>query len=85
MLVAMADIYEKLEELQTSVDNLSKRVEKIEETTVENPSITWLLRFKTWPTITVIMVIFIFLSLWFVSDFRKAILPLFGLPPDIVP
>jgi len=34
---------------------------------------------------SLVVVFFVVLNLWFISDFRKALLPLMGFSPDIIP
>jgi hypothetical protein len=46
----------------------------------ENPPLLWLLRFRTKETVATIVLIFMLLSLWYVSGFREAVLQWLGLP-----
>ena len=59
---------------------LEEAITRIDEHTIKHPSILWSLRFNTSKTITIIMILFIILSMWFVSGFRQPILDLIGFP-----
>lgn len=60
-----------------------KKVEEAAEDWEKNPSLLWLLRFRTKKTVTVIVTIFILLSMLYISGIRGPILELIGLPPLI--
>ena len=81
---------EKIDTMARSLDTLAlevraisagrRRLLEVSETVRRYPSITWLLNHKTRQTITVIVVVFVILSLWFVSGFRAPLLTYLGLP-----
>jgi len=58
-----------------------KKVEKAEEDWRKNPSLLWLLRFKTKQTLATVVFVFVILSALYVSGIRAPILEFFGLPP----
>ena len=60
-----------------------KKVEEAAETWEDYPTLLWLLRHKTKTTVAVITVIFVLLSLLYVSGLRAPILLWLGLPPLI--
>lgn len=60
-----------------------KKVEEAAEEWEKNPSLLWLLRFKTKKTVTAILVIFVLLSMLYISGIRGPIFELLGLPPLI--
>lgn len=75
-LLALREIGRDLEQ----VKGLEKRVDKLERISIirfikENP--------KT--SAFIIFLIFVGFNAWFVSDFRKTILLLLGLPKDLIP
>lgn len=59
---------------------LEEAITRIDQHTIKHPSLLWSLRFNTVKTLTVILIVFVLLSLWFVSGARQPILDLFGLP-----
>ena len=70
---AMAD-------LKAKVDELVAHCIEIQRISRENPSLLWLLRFRTKETTIVIITIFVVLSLWWISGWRQPILHWLGLP-----
>lgn len=73
----------QLIEIRDTLNIIDKRLETVEEHTrvqTEYPSIPYLLRYHPRQTITVMMTIFILLSLWWVSGFRQPILNWLNLP-----
>lgn len=58
-----------------------KKVEEVAKNWKDYPSILWLLRFKTKSTVAVIVVIFVTLTLFYVSGLRAPIFEWLGLPP----
>jgi hypothetical protein len=84
ILAAMRMMQQSLEERRMAVDRrmilLEQQMAEFEHYMREYPSITWLLRHRTKETITFIVLVFVLLSLWFVSGFRQPILDWLGLP-----
>ncbi len=85
-----SNIEKKVDELLCNLANHNKNNEK-QETRVsaleksqkineEYPSITYLLRFHTKETIALIIILFVILSIWYVSEFRESFLRWLGLP-----
>lgn len=60
-----------------------KKVEEAAEDWEKNPSLLWLLRFRTKKTVSVILVVFVLLSMLYISGIREPIFELLGLPPLI--
>ncbi len=58
-----------------------KKVEKVAEEWTRYPSLTWLLYHKTKKTVAIIVIVFILLTLFYVSGLRAPILEFLGLPP----
>jgi hypothetical protein len=58
-----------------------KKVEKVAEEWSRFPSLTWLLYHKTKKTVTFIVVVFIILTVFYVSGLRAPIMEFLGLPP----
>jgi len=81
---------EKIDTMARSLDTLAlevraisagrRRLLEVSETVRRYPSLTWLLSHRTKQTATVIVVVFVILSLWFVSGFRAPLLTYLGLP-----
>ena len=81
---------QKLDELVRSINDLTAQIKAVDDipervTAIENkylnyPSLVWLLRFRTKNTVTIIVLVFVALSLWFVSGARQPILSALGLP-----
>ena len=78
-------IQQRLAGLETLEQERTTRLDKLEQMVTDNPSLVWLLRFRTRATLIIILAIFVVLSLWFVSDFRKWLFVLAGLPSEIIP
>lgn len=60
--------------------DLERRVDALETQMQTNPSLIWLIRFRTRETMFWILVLFFVLSMLFISDFRHPIMQLLGLP-----
>lgn len=58
-----------------------KKVEKVTEDYLLYPSLTWLLRHKTKTTVATITIVFVILSLLYISGLRAPIMEWLGLPP----
>lgn len=61
--------------------SIEDRVDDLEDYKKEHPSLLWLARYRTKQTAIWILIIFIILSIWWVSGFRQPILQYFGIPP----
>ncbi len=57
-----------------------KKVEAVTKTAEDYPSLLWLLRFKTKKTVATIVVVFVVLSILYVSGLRESIFAWLGLP-----
>lgn len=62
------------------MDLLEQRVRSLESYAKTHPSLLWLLRYDTRRTVAFIVLVFMALSLWFISGFRQPILDWLGLP-----
>ena len=84
MLANQVEILARLERLSVQVGELSVelkgRVTELEEYNQFHPSLLYLFRFQTKETIVVIIMLFVALSVWWVSGFRQPLLELLGLP-----
>ena len=60
-----------------------KKVEEAAEDWEKNPSLLWLLRFRTKKTVSVILVVFVLLSMLYIAEIREPVFELLGLPPLI--
>ena len=58
-----------------------KKVEAVVEDVERFPSLWWLLRFKTKNTVAIIVIVFVVLTLFYVSGLRAPIMEWLGLPP----
>ena len=56
------------------------RLDNLERYIHDNPSLVWLLRFRTRQTLAVIVLVFVLLSLMYVSDLRQPLLAALKLP-----
>lgn len=71
----------KIMDAKTSAMNdVPARLSKIEHYISDNPSLVWLMRYKTRQTITIIVLAFVLLSIFYVSGFRQPMLKFLGLP-----
>jgi hypothetical protein len=59
---------------------LTQAVEQLEAHVRMHPSLVYLLRFRTRETVAALILLFMLLSLWYVSGFRRPILEWLGLP-----
>lgn len=83
MLAAMRDVYNEVRNLSdklSSIDDLRRRVENLERKSI----ILWAEKHPKTAALLGAAVLTL-INLWFVSDFRKAILVWMGLPPDLLP
>ncbi len=71
--------------LQARVDDLECRVEEVEETQKQNPSMLWLLRFKTKQTVTVILLTFVVLTVLYFSYGRQLLFYFAGIDLSVIP
>ena len=79
----MNEIEDRLRRIESRQSMFENHLTSVEQHYQDNPSITWLLRYRTRQTIVMIIFIFIILSLWFVSDLRHFLFELAGLPADL--
>lgn len=73
-------------ETVSEVRKINGRLKKVEEAVADwrkHPSILWLLHHKTKTTVSVIVVVFVLLSAFYVSGIRTLIMEWLGLPPLI--
>lgn len=78
--IQIAQNQARMEKMETAQNELIKACHEIQRISRENPSLLWMLRFRTRETVLVIIMIFIFLSLWWVSGWRQPVLEWLGLP-----
>ena len=76
----MGELRRLIREQSENVGQLTLVVERTEEHVRMHPSMLYLLRFRTKETVAVIVLLFVLLSLWYVSGFRRPILRWLGLP-----
>ena len=74
----LAELRRLLEQQARNVDRLAGAVERTEDYLERHPPLLFLLRYRTKETIVVLVLIFVILSAWFVSDLREPILRLLG-------
>jgi hypothetical protein len=74
----LAELRQLLERQARNVDRLAGAVERTEDYLERHPPLLFLLRYRTKETIVVLVLIFVILSAWFVSDLREPILRLLG-------
>ena len=77
---------ECIRETNVEVKKVNGRLKKVEEAAKEwkrHPSLLWLLHNKTKLTVSVIVVVFVLLSAFYVSGVRAVIMEWLGLPPLI--
>lgn len=71
----------RLTVLETDHEDQKKVLDHARQMFMENPPLLWLARFRTKQTVAIIVVVFIILSLWWVSSWRGFFLELLGIPP----
>lgn len=78
---------ERLARLETMIetharacDQLATAVAKLTDYQQQHPTLIYLLRYRTRETTAAIILLFILLSLWYVSGIRQPILKFLGLP-----
>jgi methyl coenzyme M reductase beta subunit len=76
----IAGMEERLTKMEEAQRAQTKLLEELKKHLLENPSLLWLLRYRTRKTVFWIVVVFIILSLWWISGWRQPILEFFGLP-----
>ena len=76
----LAELRELLEKQARNVDRLAGAVERTDEYLERHPTLLYLLRYRTKQTIVVLVLIFVLLSAWTVSEFREPILRWLGFP-----
>jgi hypothetical protein len=74
----LAELRELLEKQARNVDRLAGAVERTDEYLEQHPTLLYLLRYRTKQTIVILVVIFVVLSAWTVSEFREPILRWLG-------
>jgi len=74
----LAELRRLLERQARNVDRLAGSVERTEDYLERHPPLLFLLRYRTKETIVVLVLIFVILSAWFVSELREPILRLLG-------
>lgn len=62
------------------LDEILVEVRSMKEHQLQHPSLLWLARYRTKETVTVFVLTFVLLSVWYVSGFRQPLLELLGLP-----
>ena len=87
LLIQMISMKKQLEAMavqqQEQLTSMEKRIKDLEDVARvhnEYPSITFLLRYRPKETEAWILIIFVLLSMWWVSGFRQPILEWLGLP-----
>ncbi len=70
----------KNQEINGRIDSLEDKLDDVLRMQADHPPLLYLLRFQTRKTVLWIVLIFVILSLWYVSGFRQPILELLGLP-----
>jgi hypothetical protein len=83
LLAAMRDLHREILEIDRKVDELvalKERVVKLEE-----KSILMLIEKHPKAASFIIGIILLLVNLWFISDYRRAILKLLGLPTELAP
>lgn len=76
----LAELRRIVETQAQTIATLAAAWEDHQEYHKENPPLLWLLRFRTKETVATIVLIFVLLSLWYVSGFRQSLLQWLGLP-----
>lgn len=90
LVVKVHDLEQRVDRIESALNNfkmIEKQVGSVErklddvlEMQREHPSLLYLLRFQTRRTLFWIVVLFLLLSIWWVSGWRQPILEFFGLP-----
>lgn len=83
LLAAMRDIYKRVNELDAKLDRmfmLEKRIEALENKSI----VLWAERHPK-AAVFVGVLVFSVLNMWFVSDFRQAVLIWLGMSPSLLP
>ena len=74
----LAELRQLLERQARNVDRLAGAVERTEDYLERHPTLLYLLRYRTKETVVVLVLIFVMLSAWWVSEFRGPVLRLLG-------
>ena len=80
MAAELAELRRLIREQSENVGRLTRVVERTEEHLQTHPTLLYLLRFRTRETVAALVLLFVVLSLWYVSGFRQPILRWLGLP-----
>lgn len=83
LLMAVREILEKVEQID-SLDASSKAQDKRIEVLERKSIILWAEKHPKAAAVILVCSL-IAINLWFVSDFRKFLLVIVGLPPDLIP
>ena len=78
--VELAELRRLLSAQAQNVDRLATAVADTQTYLARHPPLIYLLRYRTRATVTLLLALFVALSLWFVSDLRAPLLRLLGLP-----
>jgi len=78
--VELAELRRLLSVQAQNVDRLATAVADTQTYLDRHPPLIYLLRYRTRATVTLLLALFVALSLWFVSDLRAPLLRLLGLP-----
>jgi len=76
----MAELRQLIREQSVDVRRLTRVVQRTEEHLRTHPTLLYFLRFRTKETAAALILLFVLLSLWYVSGFRQSILRWLGLP-----
>jgi hypothetical protein len=76
----LAELKRMMQEQSENIRALTAVVERHEAYIQTHPSLLFLLRFRTKETAVAVVLVFLLLSIWYVSGFRQPILNFLGLP-----
>ena len=76
----LAELRELIRAQSENVSRLARAVEGLEGHLRTHPTLLYLLRFRTRETVAVLVLVFLLLSVWYVSGIRQPILKWLGLP-----
>jgi hypothetical protein len=80
MAADLAELRQLIREQSVNMRRLTRVVQRTEEHLPTHPTLLYLLRFRTKGPVAAPVLLFVLLSLWYVSGFRRPILKWLGLP-----
>ena len=82
-LTAIEQDQKRMAEIDHQVQQMNSRLSRQETLTEQNPSLVWLLRFRTRPTLITLAIIIALALMILVSDIRHPIFSALGIPPNL--